>query len=180
MKFSFEMRFYSGDSAGVYPITTTYIRGAQKTDISQLAVFAALRTLQYTSQTIYPSGSVGLFNCVASPGFPAPKMRWCIKRPGSTSFQSFDFISIERKMKANSTAQACLYSSSKLLLLPVQDSDNGTSLSCSNSDEECGTVPAPDPISNPDTPLASFVMSESPSNEKEIIIYIGKMLETQT
>ncbi|XP_061164943.1 uncharacterized protein LOC133173892 [Saccostrea echinata] len=164
-------------SPGVYPISTTYVSGAQNMDISQLAVLAAIRDLQYTTQTAYPLGSVGLFKCVAALGFPAPKLRWCIKRPTSSNFQTFDFVSVQRKFPANTSisAQACLYSSSDILLFPIRDSDNGTILSCSVSDEECGTVPPSPPISNPDKLVASLAMSESQSkNEREIVLYIGE------
>ncbi|XP_062614984.1 uncharacterized protein LOC134276730 [Saccostrea cucullata] len=167
------------DSSGVYPIGTTYVSGAQNMDVSQLAVLAALKDLQYTSQTVYPSGSVGLFKCVAALAVPAPKLRWCIKRPTSSNFQAFDFVSVQRKFLANTSlsAQACLYSSSNILVFPIRDSDNGTILSCSISEEECGTEDQTGPpiIANPDRIVASPVKSESQSErEREIVIYIGE------
>lgn len=170
--------FITANSAGVYPITTTYVSGTQNSDVSQTAVFAALSDIKYTSSTIYPPGSVGLFKCQTSPGFPAPKIRWCIKRPRSSTYQSFHFMSVRNTFQANATAaQACLLSSSSLLLLPITDRDNGTVLSCAVADEECGTEPTNPPISNNNnTSLASSGVVQNHDEikpERKIHVYIG-------
>lgn len=171
--------FITAGSAGVYPITTTYISSIQNSDVSQIAVFAALRDIKYTSSTVYPPGSVGLFKCRTSPGFPAPKIRWCIKRPGSSTYQSFRFMSVRNTFQANATSatQACLLSSSSLLLFPITERDNGTVLSCAVADEECGTEPTSPPISNNNnTPVASSNVVQSHDEtlpERKIHVYIG-------
>lgn len=171
--------FITADSGGVYPITTTYVSGTKNSDVNQMAVFAALRDIKYTSSTIYPPGSVGLFKCQTSPGFPAPKIRWCIKRPGSSTYQSFHFMSVRNTFQANATSatQACLLSSSSLLLFPTTDRDNGTVLSCAVADEECGTEPTNPPISNNNnTPVASSDVVQNHEKilpERKIHVYIG-------
>ena len=168
---------FTGDSKGVYPITTTYVIGAGDADVSQTAVFAALRDLQYTTATLYPSRSVGLFKCRSSPGFPLPKIRWCIKRPGSTSFQSFNYVSVHQANPSNDSLQACLYTSSQVVLLPVRDEDNGTVLSCAVTDEECGSQ-SPDPpiatFNDSKAPLSLLQSAEQVLSLREIYIYVGR------
>lgn len=87
-------------------------------------------------------------------------------------------MSVRNTFQTNATAtQACLLSSSSLLLLPITDRDNGTVLSCAVADEECGTKPTSPPISsNNNTPVASPGVVQNHDEvlpERKINVYIG-------
>lgn len=88
-------------------------------------------------------------------------------------------MSVRNTFQANATSatQACLLSSSSLLLFPITERDNGTVLSCAVADEECGTEPTSPPISNNNnTPVASSNDVQSHDEilpDRKIHVYIG-------